>query len=152
MRLEVAARALERARGARRLAAAAEDLAEVHESARFALEIAAAARAFELTLEVRLGALVLAAAEQRHAGQELEALAQERVAGGAACAAEVHQRLPVVPASDEQLGDLRLHGRAWIALGQPLELAAQAVQFLNFRAHPSPIIPDSVGLLNRTKF
>ena len=71
VRLEVAARPLERARGARRLAAAAVDLAEVHERARLGVEIAPAARRLEVALEVRLGAIDLAAAEQRHAGQKV---------------------------------------------------------------------------------
>ena len=98
VRLEVAARALERARGARRFAAATVDLAEVHERVRFGDQIAARARGFELALEVRLGALDLAAAQERHAGGEIDALAQLRLGRGAARAAEVHERLAVVAA------------------------------------------------------
>ena len=146
MRLEVAARALERTRRARRFAAAAEDLAEVHERARFGAQIAAAARRFQVALEVRLGAVHLAAAQQRHAGEQVDALAQVRLGRDAARAAEVHERLAVVAAADEELGDVRFHLRAWIADGKPVQLVPQYVQFLNFKPQAVPIVQESASV------
>ena len=139
VRLEVAAGALERARRAGRFAAATVDFAEVHQRARLGLEIAAAARRFEVALEVRLGAIVLAATEERNAGHEVDALAQLRLGGDAARTAQMHERLTVVALGDQDLGDFRFHFRAWVARRKLFELLAQSVQFLNFRAQAAQL-------------
>ena len=143
MRLEVEARPLQRSPGPRRLAASPIDLGQVQESARLGLEVAPLARRLQLPLEVRLGALDLAAPEQRQAGQEVHALAQPRLARRPSRATQVHQRLPIVAALDQQRRHLRLDVGARLAVGQPLQLLAQPVQSLNVAQHADAIVQES---------
>src|SRR6185503_14595283 len=112
------------------LAAPPIDLAQVHQRARLARPVRARAHRFEVALEVRLGAIELAAPKERHTDREIDVLAELLAAGAATGRAEVHQRIGVLPRFDELLGERDLERRLGVARRRLFDGALELVQSL----------------------